>query len=250
MSKHSDIIAAATASPRPGAARAIHEPTPQAVIAGLELSEIVYKPSSWFHLNPANEIFRALKSEAYLAELQADIRENGITDNLVAMPDGLILSGESRVICARFIDPDMKLPVRIVLSDLSPADQEKRLILSNLLRFEIPEDTRLVLAKRAGLFSAPRADAASTMGKSLRQVKRDAAVIRDAETLAADSGRTEPTPDDVKAAREKRNTTRKSPSTPSKKIAIIQLDSILQKLEARGGAYAESAKFIREELGI
>lgn len=250
MPKYTDIISQATASPRPGTARTIHEPTPQAVIAGLELSEIVYKPSSWFRLNPANEVFRALKTPEYLADLQADIRKVGVTDNLVAMPDGLIIAGESRVICARFIDTEMKLPVRIVLSDLSAAEQEKRLILSNLLRFEIPEDTRLVLAKKAGLFSAPRVEAAATMGKSLRQVKRDAATIREAESLAASDGRDELTTADVSKAREKKNATRKSPSTGSQKVAIIQLETILLKLETRGGAYAESAHFIREELGI
>jgi len=249
MSKNADIIAAATASPRPGTARAIHEPTPPPILAGLELSEIVYKPASWFRLNPANEIFRALKSEQYLADLEADIRANGVTDNLVALPDGLVLSGESRVIVAGRISADCRLPVRIVLSDLSPEEQERRLILSNLLRFEIPEDVRLVLANKAGLFSdLTREEAAATLGKSLRQVKRDAATIREAEDLARENGRDEAAPADIEAARAKRNEARKS-STSGKKVDTIKLESALLRLDELGGNYAESANLIRGAIG-
>lgn len=249
--KYDDIISNATASPRPGASRAIHEPTAAAVIAGLELSDTIYKPVSWFHLNPANEVFRALKSEAYLADLEADICANGITDNLVAMPDGLVLAGESRVIVAGRISADYKLPVRLVLSPLTEEEQERRLILSNLLRFEIPENVRLVLARRVGLFSdIPRAEAAETMGKSLRQVKRDAAVLRDAEKLAQDAGRAEPTPEDVAAARERKNGTRKDkkPSTGKDSVRIL-LSPTLELMDEEGGKCAEYANQIREVLG-
>lgn len=250
MPKYDAIISSATATPRPGTASAIHAPTPPAVTAGLELSDIVYKPASWFRLNPSNEVFRSLKTEQYLADLEADIRENGVTDNLVAMPDGLILSGESRVICSQRIDPEKRLPVRLVLSDLEPAEQEKRLILSNLLRFEIPENLRLMLYRKVGLFSeVSRPEAAEVMGKSLRQVKRDAAIIKDAEALAAEDGRAEPEAADIEAARNKRNAARKTPSTSGKKVDTIKLESALLRLEELGDNYAESARIIREAIG-
>lgn len=250
MPNYTAVISSATVKPRPGVARAAATPTPAVVTDGLELSEIVYKPASWFRPNPANEVFRALKTDAYLADLEADIRANGVTENLVAMADGLILSGESRAICGARIGPDYKLPVRLVLSPLSEEEQEKRLILSNILRFEIPEDVRLVLAKRAGLFSdVTREEAAAAMGKSLRQVKRDAAVLREAEERAQAEGRAEPTPGDVAAARDKRNANRRAPSTPKRRVDIIKLESTLAELDGMGGEYKAAATIVRGAIG-
>ena len=249
MANNDAIIASALSRPRPGTTpKADPVPVADPVSVGLELSEIEYRPAKWFKENPANEVFRSLKSAQYLDDLEADIRAVGVTDPLIAMSDGLIIAGESRVLCARRIDEAMRLPVRLVLSDLSPEEQEKRLLLNNLLRFEIPEDTRLVLSRRAGIFEIPRTEAAEKLGKSLRQVKRDAAIVRDAEEIAAEKGRDEIAPEDVQAARDKRNGVRKATSTGNNKV-ITMLLPILSEMDAEGGACREYADKIRKVLG-
>ena len=145
--KLSAQLATAYAKPRPGTV-ATAAPEPQPASAGLELSEIMYKPRSWLRMNPENEIFRALKSPQYFDDLERDIREAGaILNPLIAMPDGLLLEGESRLLMAERIGM-AKLPVRIVLSALDESEQRRRLWLGNLSRFEVDEDTRLLLYSR------------------------------------------------------------------------------------------------------
>lgn len=247
MPKNSSVLESALSTPRPGTTSAPTLAPAETVAAGLELSDIEYRPASFFTLNPANEVFRAMKPEAYLADLARDIAENGITDPIIAMPDGLIIAGESRLVCAERAGLK-KLPVRFITSDLSADEQEKRLVLNNLLRFEIDKDTRLALLYKVGFYDRPAAEAADSLGISPRQVKRDRADIREAERIAAEKGKSAPEAEEFREARETRREARRS-STPSEKVGIIRIESILAEMDALGGELAEYATKIREALG-
>jgi len=244
-------IAATMSTKRPGKA----SQAPAAVaptLEGLELSDIAYKPASWFRENPANAIFRPLKSEAYLADLKRTIKKHGIVTPLVAMPDGLLIQGESRLLVARKLGI-AKIPVMLILSPLSTEEQERVLILDNVSRFEIDEDTRLALFAKVwpGYFKGTgegpgRASIAKSVGKSERQIIRDAAVVKAAAEI---SGGDPITPEHIGQAREKKNQERRA-STSNQKLDTMTLRSALDKLDARGGDFAEAAEFIRGEVGL
>jgi hypothetical protein len=248
--KTASVLSDAFTNPRPGNISAPVASSP-AIIEGLELSEIAYKPVSFFRENPVNEVFRGLKSAQYMTDLEADIAESGIVNPLVAMSDGLLLEGESRLIVARRIGLE-RLPVRLVLSPLSEKEQEKRLLLGNLLRFEIDTDTRHVLLRKIGFFDKKelsRTEAAEKVGLSERQFKREVAIDKDAEKIAENKGKAAPDISDIKEAREVKNQARRKPSTDTKKVDIIQLESALLSLTERGGEYAESAEIIKGAIG-
>jgi hypothetical protein len=266
-------IAAAYGS-RPGTKTAPapeHIPDAGKMVAGLDLSDICYKPRSWFRPNPENEIFRALKSDAYFRDLERDIREAGqIVNPLIALPDGLLLEGESRLIVAERLGID-RLPVRIVLSPMSAEEQRKRLWLGNLSRFEVDEDTRLLLYSRLwpGYFNAPigatvapedspEAIAEST-GKSKRTVINDKHLVQTATAKASAEGR-EPTRDDLKVAREARNAERRHSGAAPENPVIVKVRRVIAELKtkaetceegiesAEAGAYLDAARMIEEAL--
>lgn len=253
MANKEATIAAALAETRPGHTQAPIAPAPS-VTEGLELSDIVLKPVAWFRENPANAIFRPLKSDRYLEDLRRDVEEFGIVNPLVALQDGTLLEGESRVHVARDLGL-ARLPVRVVLSEVSEADQARRLWLGNLSRFEIDENTRLALYARIWPEAykservKDRAAVAEATGKSERQVSRDAGIVREAAELAKAEGLTAPEPVHIATVRERKNEERKAAVGP-RKIDAAALESALHDLKARGGQYAESAEFIRKAVGI
>jgi hypothetical protein len=240
-------IAAALQAPRPGVSSA-QSLAPEPVSLGLELSETLYKPLSFFRLNPANERFRALKSAQYMEDMEADIRENGIVEDVLAMTDGLLLAGETRFLIAERLGL-AKLPCKLVLSPLSAEEQEKRLILDNVLRFEIPSVARVEALYHIGFYKRPNAECMAALGASIRQVKREKAEARAAEKLAAEAGREAPAPQDFARVRETENAKRRA-STPARKVDALTLESALHDLDTRGGQYAESADFIRKVVGL
>jgi len=154
MKKSEKTLAALTSRTRPGTTS---QPTVAPEVAeklrieGLELSDLTYKTLSFFHENPENVIFRPLKKIDYFTSLEKDIREAGmILSPLIAMPNGLLIEGESRLEIAQKLNKEgipgfERLPVRLILSVLSEDEQKKRLYLGNLSRFEIDEETRLIL---------------------------------------------------------------------------------------------------------
>jgi hypothetical protein len=255
MSKKMDAIM----GPRPMATDL--QPAEQIKLQGLALDDMVRRPLSWFRHNPDNEVFTALKTAAYWQALERDIREAGaILAPLIAMPDGLLIEGESRLTIARklssegLLDFDL-LPVRIIKGELSADDQRKRLYLGNLSRFEIDEDTRLTLYAKVwpeyylaepskggrptenpdtvSGFSPTAEEIAEATGKSSRQVIRDRAVVRTAQKLASESGKREPTAEDIKNAREKENAQRRARAKsatpqqrhPGTRAVVVELTS-------------------------
>ena len=213
------------------------QPAEQIRLQGLALDDMVRRPLSWFRHNPDNDVFTALKTPAYWQALERDIREaSSILTPLITMPDGLLIEGESRLTIAKklssegLLDFDL-LPVRIIKGELSPDEQRKRLYLGNLSRFEIDEDTRLALYAKVwpeyyfaeptkggrpsengdtvSRFSPTAKEIAKATGKSSRQVKRDRGVVLTARKLAAEGGKSEPTAEDIRRAREKENVARR-----------------------------------------
>lgn len=200
-----------------------------ASLSGIELSDIVFKELAFFRENPENEIFRKLKTDAYFKALEKDIREAGaIVTPLIAMPDGLLLEGESRLRVAKSLvqkglNTYKKVPARIVRSLMSTEEIRSRLYLGNLSRFEIDEDTRILLYAQIwpGYFSAsvstgrPKADTVSpfairqaeiaeVMGKSERQLRRDRTLYQKALAIARSQGKLLPEKKDIEEAKNDR----------------------------------------------
>ena len=198
-------------------------------IEGLRLSSLQYQPLDFFKPSPANAIFDRLKKRDYWRDLRRDIDEaRAIIDPVICRPDGTLLEGHSRIKIARELEAQGrglgKIPVLLITSPISDIEIERRILLGNLSRFEIDEDTRqelyaklwpgwyrtesplLTEATNTGgdTMSPPsptRAQMAQEMGKSERQIKRDAAVMRNAEKIATRKGRLTPTTEDIGAAR-------------------------------------------------
>jgi hypothetical protein len=258
------IISAAFATSRPGTSVSIPAVEPDSVARGLELSDVLYKPREWFRANPENEIFRALKTDAYLRDLERDIRETGqIINPLIALNDGLLLEGESRLIVAGRIGM-YRLPVRIVLSPITEDEQRKRLWLGNLSRFEVDQDTRIFLYARIwpGYFredstlpSLRREGIAESVGVSERHVKRMKTIIKAADELAKAEGR-ETTPEDVRAAREEKAKERREAGAKPEDARIIRVRQVGEELRVKEGeslgevrdAYRVAADRIEEAL--
>jgi len=202
---------------RPGGAVVNRQMTTAAPSSGLDLSDVIMKPRSWFIPNPENNIFRALKTDSYFKDLERDIAEAGaIINPLIALSDGLLLEGESRLLVAGRLGME-RLPVRIVLSPMTEEEQRRRLWLGNLSRFEVDKDTRLFLyakiwpgyfAGEAHASAVAVADIVKATGSSKRQVIRDAGIVREARAKASEEGR-EATVQDLREVREGKNAERR-----------------------------------------
>jgi hypothetical protein len=247
-------------------ARGFNEPSDvqnqEKTYSGLELSDVIYKELSFFIKNDTNTIFRKMKSETYFANVKKDILETGcILNPLIAMPSGLLIEGETRLLIAEQLFSEgystfERIPVRLILSSLDEAEQKRRLILGNLSRFEIDENTRLLLYSeiwpeyfsqklRAGrpkntdtvsAFSPLTSQITETGGISERQLEREKKVFLAATSIAQAQGRNKPELNDLEQAREvskseRRKITakqsvsnlRKNIKTDSTSIAIIKL---------------------------
>jgi len=190
----------------------------------------VPKQIDWFKPHPANSVFDTSKSATYWRDLKRDIREAGrIIDPVIALPDGTLIEGHSRIRVAKELATEGINLGRIptVILDLAPEDAERRVYLGNLSRFELDEDTRLTLyakvwpdyyieakpgrPNKGDTVSPPirRADIAAATGKSERQVKRDRAIIQEAAQRARAKGKPAPDTEEIREARAKASAKRK-----------------------------------------
>ena len=204
------------------------------VLGDLRLSAIEYRDPRELKPSPYNETFEGLKDATYWANLRSDIEEAGaITDPLLILGDGEIVSGHSRLrVALDLLDEGRrefeKIPVRVIRSELSEADKRKRVYLGNLSRFEIDTNTRLRLyadiypdyfaspdagkpGKRETVSRINRKDIADGMGVSERQTANERAIYQDAKERAAAKGRTSPDIEDIEAARQAKNKARRKP---------------------------------------
>lgn len=209
------------------------ETTEADTLGALRLSAVEFRHPRELKPSPHNTEFDHLKDDTYWTNLRRDIEESGaITDPVLIMPDGEILSGHSRIEVAIQLLKEghaefEKVPVRVVRSELSDDDRMKRVYLSNLSRFEIDPDTRILLYariypeyyQREGSGRPKKGDTVSpflktiaqSMGTSERNVKRGKKLYSDAQNLAKTEGRKSPTVEDMKTVRQKKNANRKSP---------------------------------------
>jgi hypothetical protein len=211
---------------RPREAVAPSPPAPAPILAGLKLSDIQLKPLDFFRDNPANHVFDAAKeaSPNYWQDLKRDIAEaRTIINPVIALPDGTLLEGHSRIRIARELAAEGldlgKIPARLVASRISEEEAKRRVYLGNLSRFEMDPDTRLALYAEIwpdyylseGKAGRPGKSAhgdtitaravASAVGKSEIQVKRDRATVHAAQELAQAKGKKAPDPSDIAEAR-------------------------------------------------
>ena len=123
---------------------------PSPVVKGLKLSDVQLWPLERFKPHPSNHVFDSAKTDAYWRDLRRDIIEAGaIINPVIALPDGTLLEGHSRLRIASDLAAEGRdlgrIPVRVVSSPITPAEAERRVYLGNLSRFEIDQDTRAVL---------------------------------------------------------------------------------------------------------
>ena len=253
-------------------AQIMRETTEGDQVGDLRLGPLEYRAPAELSPSPYNAPFESLKDPAYWEALRRDIADAGtITDPLVVLPDGEIVSGHSRQRVALDLLSEgrqefAKIPVRVVLSDLSAEDLRKRVYLGNLSRFEIDPDTRLALysaiypdyflheatgrPQKGDTVSPSRSEVAQAMGLSERHLKREKAIYR---TAAEQTGKAEPSPEDLKAARQIRNAQRRKAPAPEPRapaddmevIDSIDLDEGPPVSEGAGWIYVDGVPVIR-----
>ncbi len=222
------------------------EPTePSLVIQGLEMSEVLSWPLDRFKPHPSNHVFDSAKSETYWRDLKRDILEAGaILNPLIVLPDGTLLEGHSRLRIAEELKAEGhdlgRIPVRVVSSPITPEEAERRVYLGNLSRFEVDEDTRLNLYRKvwpdyfgqegkAGRptknnratvspFPTTAQEIAKETGKSVRTIKSERAILRDAARRARDMGKPDPDIEDIRETRAKLNAQRRAKANPPGKV--------------------------------
>jgi len=252
-------------------------------IKGLELSEIMYCDLSKLKVHELNaEWFDKDKaaSPQYMDGLYRDIRENGIRDPLIVLPDWRILEGHSRrLIAMRLADegtPLKAIPYRMVLEELPEQKVLELLVLGNLSRFAVSENTRIrgYALIWPGFFNTePRrgnqagsighgvqltddsdhpnghgvqlgaADIAEKTGLSVRHVNRTRKQHIRAIELAREAGREAiPSAEDyAKAAEEARAERRKKAVVPDRMISVSRLDVAIDRVGSKAQKYAALA---------
>jgi len=215
----------------------------------LKLSDVQLWPLESFKPHPSNHIFEESKTKTYWRDLRRDIVETGaILNPLIALPDGTLLEGHSRLRIAGELKAEGndlgKIPVRVVSSPITAEEVERRVYLGNLSRFELDENTRLSLyariwpdfygqegkagrrTKKGDTMSPlpPTAqEIAEVTRKSPRQVKRDRKTVIRAGKIAAQKGKSAPDTEDIQEARKEGTSKRKAPAKAAAGRVTIQL---------------------------
>jgi len=225
----------------------IMETTTEAESLGeLRFSPIEYRDPRELSPSPYNAVFERLKDDAYWRSLRRDIEEAGaITDPLLTLPDGEIVSGHSRQKVALELLSEgrlefQKVPVRVLLSELSDLEKRKRVYLGNLSRFEVDANTRLRLyadiypeyfgeERKAGekTDTVSVSAIAEDLGVTERQVRRERAIFQAATKQAVEQGRNAPVVEDLADARAEENKKRKAKQTDTV--------SVSPRMEQNGG---------------
>jgi hypothetical protein len=188
------------------------------------------------HPSPYNGVFDDAKTAEYWDELRRDIEETGIvTDPLLAKRDGTLISGHSRLKIATELSEAgraefSKVPVRYVRNELSEEEEARRVYLSNLLRFDIPQDLRLLLEAKVypDYFSSPKngrprqddtqrntsVSIAAQSGQSPDSVRKKRKIFSEAAKRAMERGADAPDVSDIAAARNALNNVRRNKAVP------------------------------------
>jgi hypothetical protein len=195
------------------------------------------------HPSPYNDVFEEAKGDDYWTRLRQDIEETGaITDPLIAKRDGTLISGHSRLrITTELFESGRvefaKVPVRYVRAEITKEDEQRRVILSNLLRFDIPHEMRILLESQVypDYFESPKngrprsdepprstsASIAKETGQSPESVRKKRKVFSEAKKLAKERGVDSPEVSDIRAAKKARNETRRKKAKAQESVATI-----------------------------
>lgn len=235
--------------------------TPEGIATGLELSGVQYKPSSWFKENQDNAVFATLKTQAYMDNLKRDIVDAGtILNPLIAMPDGTLIEGHSRIVVIRQLENEghwsERVPVRIILSNITPDEIRKRVYLGNLSRFEIDVNTRVILYREIWPDFAPTTatvavksptdairEVAASTGIKERQAWNERGILQKADQIAKAEGKPKAEPEHVARARDEKNAERRK-SHATATVAVDSTSRTQQEREAR----LQAASLIKTQL--
>jgi hypothetical protein len=169
----------------------------------VDLKSIVHKNLDFFKDNKENKVFKDLKDETYFKNLKKDIEENqGIENPVICFKDGTLIEGHSRIKILKELVEEGKIPKSYKVPTLyfkgTKKEGNKRLILGNLNRFEIPFSKRIQLWKELGYFgegdtvSPPftNKELSEILNLSERQVQRVKAILREVEEPTTSRGDT------------------------------------------------------------
>lgn len=193
-----------------------------AVTGGLSISQSFMYDVTKLKQSEHNTVFDEFKTDNYWTQLRADITSVGsILEPLIVTKDDIVVSGHSRltIACELLREGDTrfeKVPVRRIETGVSDAELKRRMLLMNLLRFEIDPTRRTLLNAQAfpeyyssnhvgrqKKESAPTATApgiAAATNRSVASIRREKQILKRAEKRAREAGRSEPTQEDVSAA--------------------------------------------------
>jgi hypothetical protein len=194
----------------------------------LRIGPVDYWQPAHLHPCPHNAIFEMHKDENYWQQLRRDISDTGtIIDPLLILPDGTVVSGHSRLRIATELLAEgrsefAKIPTRVIRSPLTEKQIRDRVLLANLLRFEVDIDLRLLLFAEVyeEYFGTDRprgvktetvsvSEIAATIGVSDRQLRNERAVYREATAIAEARGDTAPKDADITESRRRQNRRRR-----------------------------------------
>lgn len=169
----------------------------------VDLKNTIPKPLSFFKEHKDNKIFDDLKNPTYWKNLKRDIEENqGIENPVICFKDGTLIEGHSRIKILKELVEEGKIPKSYKVPTLyfkgTKKEGNKRLILGNLNRFEIPFSKRIQLWKELGYFgegdtvSPPftNKELSEILNLSERQVQRVKAILREVEEPTTSRGDT------------------------------------------------------------
>jgi len=108
---------------------------------GVQLSQNKYIDPAELKINPLNQELFAKESDEYFKSLTLDIKQRGILVPLIAKQDNVLLAGENRLAIARQLKLK-KVPVQIILSQLSDQEEVETLAKDNLFRRHISSQQR------------------------------------------------------------------------------------------------------------
>ena len=244
-------------------------PADQHLANGLELSEIMMRKTDTLQPDPENMEFEAMKAKqpGYWENLKRDIESAGILSPLLVSENGHVIAGHSRLKIAIELGIQ-RVPVRLVLSNISQAEIRRRRRLDNLLRFEIDDATRIAMyaeiwpeffTKPGGSGGRPKkpdngypvsespdqngkpdngypvlptaTEIAQKVGKSAAQVKKDRATAIKATARAQSEGKPIPEASHVTAIKEEENAERRTAARKSSETAKTA-GSVLTELAA------------------
>jgi ParB-like chromosome segregation protein Spo0J len=203
---------------------------------GIELLPIEEVKTEKLKPNSNNKIFDPLSGKDY-DRLKEDIRERGIIDPLICDKSFTLLTGHNRLRIA--LELGLKeIPVRKIKSELSPKDEEKFLVLDNLLRRQLTAKQKDYLILRfyeKEILEDNRGGDRKSLKKNDGKIKRENSPLIQKESLAKkierEIGISEATAKKILAKKRKALLPKKA--NKNKPVKVTQSEPSKKDLQAR-----------------